>query len=117
MAATIFCVQPTLVAAEDARGVFTLTHEVHWQKYVLPAGDYAFSLKTVGAAEFLVLRGRNGTGTNAMLMANDVETPKVDDVNGIVLVSREGQSFVSSMALPEYETTLRFAVPPERTLK
>jgi hypothetical protein len=119
--ATIFCVQPTLVAAEDARGKFTLTHEVRWQRYVLPPGDYSFSLKTVGASEFLVLRGRNGTGTDAMLMANEVETPKLDEVNGLVLVSREGQSFVSSMELPEYDMALHFdvppAVPPEKAAK
>jgi hypothetical protein len=32
---SMFSLQPTLAAAEDARGSFTLTHEVHWQKCVL----------------------------------------------------------------------------------
>jgi hypothetical protein len=117
LAVTIFCVEPTLVAAEDARGVFTLTHEVHWQKYVLRPGNYAFSIKSVGSAEFLMLRGRDGTGTDAMLMVNDVETPKQDEVSQLVLVSREGKSFVSTMELPGYDMSLHFAVPPEKAQK
>lgn len=119
--ATIFCVQPTLATAEDARGKFTLTHEVRWQKYVLSPGDYSFSVRSLGGSEYLMLRGRNGTGTDATLIANDVEIPKVDDVSRLVLVSREGQSFVSSMELPEYDMALHFAVPaaapPEKAAK
>jgi hypothetical protein len=110
--ATVFCVQPTLVAAEDARGKFTLTHEVRWQSYVLPPGDYSFSVRSLGGSEYLMLRGRNGTGTEATLMANDVETPKADDVSRLVLVSRNGQSFISAMELPESDMILNFAVPP-----
>jgi hypothetical protein len=117
LATTIFCIAPTLVAAEDARGVFTLTHEVHWQKYVLRPGDYAFSVKSVGSTEFLMLRGLNGTGTDATLMANNVETPKQDEVSQLVLVSRDGQSFVSAMELPDYDMTLHFSVPSEKTQK
>jgi hypothetical protein len=113
LATTIFCVQPTLAAAEDARGKFTLTHEVHWQNYVLRAGDYSFSVKSMAGSEYLVLRGRNGTGTDATLMVNDVETPKLEEVSRLVLVSRNGQSFVSTMELPGSDMTLHFAVPPE----
>jgi len=117
LAATILGVEPALVAAEDARGAFTLTHEVHWQKYVLRPGNYAFSIKSVGSAEFLMLRGRNGTGTDAMLMVNNVETPKQDEVSQLVLVSRDGQSFVSTMELPGYDMSLHFAVPPDKSQK
>jgi hypothetical protein len=113
LTATIFCVQPTLAAAEDAHGKFTLTHEVHWQKYVLRPGDYSYSVKSTGVSEYLVLRGRNGTGTDATLMINNIETPKLDDVSQLVLVSRNGKSFVSTMELPGSDMTLHFAVPPE----
>jgi hypothetical protein len=114
---SVFSVQPTLATAEDARGVFTLTHEVHCQNRVLRPGDYSFSVKSVGSSQFLVLRGVNGTGTDAMLMANDVETPKLDEVSRLVLVSRDGQSFVSAMELPEFDMDLHFAVPPEKASK
>jgi len=109
---SMFTLQPTLAAAEDAHGSFTLTHEVHWQKCVLSPGDYTFSIKSEGPSEFLMLRGINGTGTNAMMLVNDVESPKPDEVSAMLtLVSRNGQSFVSTMALPEYDMTLHFAVP------
>lgn len=113
---SIFTIQPTLAAAKDARGSFSLSHEVHWQKCVLRPGDYTFSIKTMGSYEFLMLRGLNG-GTSAMLLVNNVESPKPDEVSRLVLVSRDGQSFVSAMELPEYDMTLRFAVPTESASK
>ncbi len=111
---SMFTLQPTLAAAEDAHGSFTLTHEVHWQKCVLGPGEYTFSLTSGGASELLMVRGVNGTGTSAMMTVNDVEPPKPDEVSSMLtLVSRNGQSFVSTMALPEYDMTLHFAVPRE----
>ncbi len=114
---SIFSIQPPLAVAEDARGVFTLSHEVHWQNNVLRAGDYAFTLKTIGRPMFLVLRGLNGTGTDAMMLVSDIETPKSDEISRLVLVSRNGQSFVSSLELPNYEMTLHFNVPGENPSK
>jgi hypothetical protein len=117
LAVSIVSIQPTLASAEDARGVFTLTHEVRWQNCVLRAGDYAFTLKSMGRPTFLMLRGLNGKGTNAMLLVSDVEEAKPDDVSQLVLVSRNGQSFVSAMDLPDSELTLRFDVPIESPSK
>ena len=115
---SMFTLQPTLAAAEDAHGSFTLTHEVHWQKCVLGPGDYTFSIKSEGPSEFLMLRGINGSGTSAMMLVNDVESPKPDEVSSMLtLVSRNGQSFVSTMTLPEYDVTLHFTVPPESASK
>jgi hypothetical protein len=115
---SIFCVQPTLANAEDARGVFTLSHDVHWQNNVIRAGDYAFTLKSIGRPTFLVLRALNGTGTDAMMLVSDIDAPtfetsKSDEMSRLVLVSRNGQSFVSSMELPSYEMSIRFVVPNE----
>jgi hypothetical protein len=111
---SMFTLPPTLAAAEDAHGSFTLTHEVHWQECVLSPGDYSFSIKSEGPSELLMLRGINGTGTNAMMLVNDVESPKPDEVSAMLtLVSRNGQRFVSTMALPEYDMTLHFTVPRE----
>ena len=111
---SMFTLQPALAAAEEAQGKFTLSHEVHWQTCILGPGEYAFSIKSEGASEFLVLRGINGTGTNAMMMVNDVESPKANEVSSMLtLVSRNGESFASTLALPEYDMTLHFAVPRE----
>jgi len=109
----MFAVQPTLAAAEDARGSFTLSHEVHWQKVVLRPGNYTFTVRSYGPSDFLTLRRTDGTGPEAMLMAQDVETPKLNEGSRLVLVSRGGQSFVSTLDLPNYDITLRFVVPAE----
>jgi hypothetical protein len=109
---SMFAVQPTL-AAEDARGSFTLSHEVHWQNVVLRPGNYTFTVRSYGPSDFLMLRRTDGTGPEAMLMAQDVETPKLNEGSRLVLVSRGGQSFVSALDLPNYDITLRFAVPAE----
>src|SRR5271154_6085304 len=117
LAVSIFSIQPTLAAAEDVRGVFTLSHEVHWQNSVLRPGDYAFSIRGSGSPTLLMLRGLNGTGTNAMFLVVDVETPKPNAASSLVLVSRDGQSFVRAMDLPDYDITLRFAVPHDAAMK
>jgi hypothetical protein len=112
---SIFAAQPTPAAAEDVHGAFTLSHEVHWQKVVLRPGDYTFSVRSLGASQLLTLRELDGS-TDAVLMVRGVDTPKPDEVSRLVLVSRNGQSFVSAMALPDYEMTLRFAVPRDGTI-
>jgi hypothetical protein len=110
---SIFCIQPTLAIAEDAHGLFTLSHDVHWQNNVIRAGDYTFTLKTIGRPTFLVLRGLNGTGTDAMMLVSDIDELRSDEISHLVLVSRKGQSFVSSLDLPDYEMSIRFVVPNE----
>ena len=104
-------------AAEEAHGSFTLSHEVHWQKVVLRPGSYIYSIKSFGPSDFLTVRRSDGTGTEEMLMAQTVETPKVNQTSRLVLVSRGGQSFVSTLELPDHEMTLRFAVPAEMPSK
>ena len=114
---SIFTIQPSLAAAEDARGVFTLSHEVHWQDSVLRPGDYAFSIRGSGSPTLLMLRGLNGTGTNAMFLVVDVETSKPNAASSLALISKDGQSFVREMDLPDYGMTLRFAVPHDAAMK
>jgi len=115
--ASMFTIQPTLASAEDAHGVFTLTHEVHWQNRVLRPGDYAFTLSNSGRPTFLTLRGLNGTGTDAVVLVMDYEPSSPDDSTRLVLVSRDGESFVSAMDLPDFDMSLRFDVPRDKAPK
>ena len=109
---------PSLAAAQSAAGTFTLSHEVNWQRAVVPAGTYRFSLESRGGpSQLLTLRKLNGDYRSFIIVANDVSQSKASDLDQLVLVSRSGKSFVSSLELPEFETTLHFAVPPERTEK
>jgi hypothetical protein len=51
---------PSLASAQDAAGTFTLTHEVHWQNAVVPAGKYHFTMGASG--QLLTLTKITGSG-------------------------------------------------------
>ncbi|MGB8011484.1 MAG: hypothetical protein WCF68_07710 [Terriglobales bacterium] len=110
---SLFTIQPGLAAAEDPHGSFTLSHEVHFRNTVLSPGEYSFSIKTERGFRVLTLQGINGTRTDAILLVKDVDTPRADETSSLILVSHDGQSFVSALELPAYGMTLRFAIPPE----
>jgi hypothetical protein len=104
---------PSLASAQEARGRFVLTHEVHWQKTLVPAGAYEFSFKTSGPTELLFVRQLSSSGPGFMMLVNDVTETKPSGTDHLLLVPREGKSFVSAMDLPEAGVTLHFAVPSE----
>src|SRR5271165_3453901 len=104
---------PSLASAQEAAGTFTLTHEVHWQNAVVPAGEYRFTIGVDGAAEKLMLHKISGSAEGFMVLVTDVETSQRSDLSQLVLVSRRSGSFVSTMQLPEFGMTLHFAVPAE----
>ena len=109
-----FAVQPSLAAAEEARGNFTLTHEAVLQNQVLPAGEYSFSLRPSGPAEFLLLQSVGKPAFGALVMVTDIESAKPHQTSRIVLVSRNGKSYVSAIELPQFDMVLRFKVPAEK---
>ncbi len=111
---SLFAVQPGLAAAEEAAGHFTLMHEVHLQKQVLPAGEYRFSVKPYGPSAFLYLQNVGGRPFGAMLLVNDVETTATNEGDRLVLVSKNGQVFVSALELPNVDMVLRFRVPSDK---
>ncbi len=105
----------SLASAQSAQGAFTLTHEVHWQNNVVPAGEYRFSVEPKGPTAFLTLRRMDGAREGFMMLVSGVAPTQESGVSRILLVSRSGKSFVSTMELPAVETTLHFAVPAEDT--
>jgi hypothetical protein len=104
---------PSLASAQDAAGTFRLTHDVHWQNAVVPAGEYRFTLGADGPAEMLTLRKTSGSAAGFMLLVSDVGVSQPSDLSQLVVVSRAHGSFVSRMQLPEFGLTLHFAVPAE----
>ncbi len=104
---------PNLASAQDATGTFTLTHEVHWQKAVVPAGEYRFTLGSEGPAVMLTLRKVSGNATGFMLLVTDVEASQPSGPSQLLVVSKPSGRFVSTMLLPGFGMTLHFAVPAE----
>ena len=105
-------------AQENARGNFTLTHDVRWQNAVVPAGEYRFSLDSDGPASMLVLTKLSGPRTGFMFMVHDTDEIKPSsNLNRLVLESTAEGSYVSAMQLPEFGVALNFAAPPKAPLK
>jgi hypothetical protein len=109
---------PALASAQDARGAFTLTHNVLWQNIAVPAGNYKFSVELRGPSEMLMLHKVSGDNSGFMILVNDVDsvvpTTAAASENGkLTLVSQSGNRYVSSMELPSIGATLHFAVPAE----
>jgi hypothetical protein len=104
---------PSLASAQEAAGTFVLTHDVHWQNALVPAGEYRFTIAGEGPAEMLTLRKISGGAAGFMLLVTDVDASQPLGLSQLVLVSRGNGSFVSTMRLPEFGMTLHFAVPAE----
>ena len=103
---------PSVASAQEAaQGKFTLTHDVHWQNALVPAGEYRFTLESDGVARVLTLNKLSGARTGFMLMAHDTEDSKPTEKSLLVLESTPSGSYVSAMQLPEFGMTLRFSVP------
>ncbi|MGA9980445.1 MAG: hypothetical protein WBQ08_17630 [Candidatus Sulfotelmatobacter sp.] len=110
---SVFSFAPSLASAQEARGRFVLTHEVHWQTAVVPAGEYEFSFQPDGPADLLFVRKLSNSGPGFMMLVTDTTEAKPSHADHLTLVAREGKSFVSAMDLPEAGVTLHFAVPSE----
>lgn len=104
-------------SSAQARGAFTLPHDVVWQGATVPAGDYQFSLDSRGPGQLLTLFKRDGARAGFMMMVTSISTAKGAPVDRLILVPSSGKSFVSIMELPEFDMTLHFKVPKEGTEK
>ena len=113
----VFSITPTLAAAQEARGSFTLTHDVRWQDIDVSAGEYEFSLNPAGSSQLLVLRKADGKGTGFMMLVNNTDETGSSGLARLILVSRSGKSYVSAMNVPQSGVQLHFVVPRETTEK
>jgi hypothetical protein len=101
-------------AQEPMQGKFTLPYEVRWEKAVVPAGDYGYSLRAMGPFDiFMLQKISGGAKYGFFMMVHLSETARSTDLGKIVLVSKGDQRFVSSMQLANSGVTLDFAVPDE----
>ena len=100
-------------SAQTARGSFTLPHEVRWQNVTVPAGEYRFSIDEKGPSQLMTLSQLDGAHTSLMLLVNSTAPTRSGSLDRLVLVSREGKTFVQSMELPYYGLTLNFKVPTD----
>lgn len=98
-------------AAQSAAGSFILPHEAIWQSVTVPAGTYRFSVEPRGPSALLILHNISGGHDSFLMLVPEVGSSANSGGSRLVMVSRAGKSFVSTLDLPEFETVLHFAVP------
>jgi hypothetical protein len=112
LALTTMSFMPTLASAEGpAHGEFKLAHEVHWQNAVVPAGDYQFTYDADGASGVLMLSKLDGPRAGFIFLVSDADDIAPSGASQLVIEKWSDGSYVKSMQLAEYSTTLHFTVP------
>jgi hypothetical protein len=103
---------PAAASAEGpASGRFKLTHAVHWQNAMVPAGEYRFTYRTEGASGVLTLTRISDPGAGFIFLVTDTDEITPSGVSRLMLKRTAEGTYVSSMLLPESGTTLHFRVP------
>src|SRR5260370_4839540 len=78
---------PSPASAQELHGRFTLSHEVRWQNYVVPAGEYRFEVQPKGPSALLLLRKVSGSGAGFFILANTAESSKPTDLDQLLLAA------------------------------
>jgi hypothetical protein len=78
-------------------GKFTLSHEVHWGKNVLPAGQYSISMDAVGATA----RVQSTDGKLAFYTPIPIKDGSDKGVTALSVLAYGNERFVRSLNLPE----------------
>jgi hypothetical protein len=112
LAAATLNLAPTLASAQEpVHGKFTITHDVHWGKATLAAGDYSFSFNRAAISPVLNLTKLSGNPAGYMMLVPMTDESKSTDASRLVLEDTPEGSFVSALQLPEFGMTLHFSVP------
>jgi len=117
LAFTTLSFAPSLVSAQEARGKFTLTHDVHFGSVKVSAGEYEFSFDPDTPSRVLRLSKLNGVRAGYLLMVPSTEEAKSSDLSRLLLKTTPDGSYVSAMELPDLGMTLRFTVPSHSSEK
>ena len=102
---------PSLASAQEARGKFTLTHDVHFGTTKVPAGEYAFSYDPDIPSRTLRLTKLDGARAGYFLLVAATGDAKSTDLSRLLLQVTPDGSYVTAMQLPAVGMTLEFIVP------
>jgi hypothetical protein len=102
------CATPAL--AQESKGEFTMTRQVHWGSLILPAGSYAYSVEH-HASEVLLIRPKIG-GNGHFILAKGVSRPDEPMPNRLTIERRGMDWYVTSIVVNDFGETLLFQAPP-----
>jgi len=118
LACTALSFAPSQASAQEpAQGKFTLAHDVHWGKALVPAGDYGFSFDPTESPRILALSKLSGSRAGFLIMVPFTEESGPSDMSRILLTTTSNGSYVSMMQLPEFGMTLEFDLPSHPVIK
>ena len=117
LAFTTLTLAPSLASAQEARGKFTLTHDVHFGSTKVSAGDYVFSFDPDTPTRMLRLSKLNGARAGYLFLVPATGDAKSTDLSRLLLEVTPDGSYVTEMQLPAVGMTLEFMVPPHATEK
>jgi fermentation-respiration switch protein FrsA (DUF1100 family) len=89
-------------------GKLTLLSGARWGREVLPAGDYTFTVESMGGRYVLHVRGQN---KSAVINANTAGTKVITQGNQLTLVTSGGTDAVRALDVPALGLTLVFDEP------
>ena len=108
---TVFLVMfATLIAVAGANaqtfaGRFTLPYQVHWDKAVLPAGDYTIHMPTVHSPALV----RSANGKISAFVFTAIAGDREEGGPRLTIVNRGGERKVASFNLPQAGISLVYA--------
>lgn len=114
LAATL-SLTPNLASALEARGHFTLTHDVLWGNVDIPRGEYAYSYDALNPPLMLTLQQVDGARKAYMLLVSATDTTPETDTDRLLIKSSPAARYVSAMQLSEIGIMLEF-LPPTRAV-
>ena len=86
---------------------FKLSSEAHWGLAVLPAGEYSFTLDSVGSFPMVVVRSIDGKCAG-MFQAQSITQAKDSEQSVLTLTREGGEMFVSSLAIGEMQVVVPY---------
>jgi len=101
---------PVAGHAQSVAGKFTLPHEAHWGRAVLPAGEYEIHVQSINYPARVIIQKSNGE-TSALVIPAAISPANRPGTSQLDLVETEAGSFVSSMYLKDPGVEFYFITP------
>jgi len=110
LALLVMSLVPTTASAQVFSGKFTLPFQAHWNRVVLPAGDYSFSIDTLAPGGQIRIE-RDGKNVGLVQVAT-VSDYAQNDMSELVAVT-DGMAYRISVLRLNNGYTIRFLTPKE----
>lgn len=93
------------LSSPSTKGEFTLPHEVHWGKALLPPGDYSFTVTNSGPSSILTVRGNK---QSTFVMTAAISPCQSCTASELVILNRKGERTVQVLRLAQAGVVLYY---------